>query len=92
MSRDAASAGGDRTELSQQFYREYKEDLLYAAGLGSRPIEAGDRAAIERAFTALGWTRRQQLMFADGAPADSIFHTLRSELRKPQRGSGRAAA
>ena len=48
MSRDAASAGGDRTELSQQFYREYKEDLLYAAGLDSRPLEAGDQAAIER--------------------------------------------
>jgi hypothetical protein len=92
MSRDAASADEDRTALNQQFYWEYKDDLLYAAGLDSRPLDVEDQAVIEVAFLALGWTRQQQLMFADGAPVGAISHKLRRALRKTNHRSAREAA
>lgn len=87
-----AALGGDGTALSQHFYREYCDDLLYAAGLDGRPLVAGDQALVEAAFVALGWTLRQQRMFVDGAPAGSITPKLQRALRKTLARSGPTAA
>ncbi|RKR30300.1 hypothetical protein [Arthrobacter oryzae] len=92
MHRYAALPGEGRTALSQQFYQEYRDDFLYAAGLDSRPLVVADRAVIEAAFIALGWTPQQQLMFVEGAPDGSITHKLRRELRKRPQRPGHAEA
>jgi hypothetical protein len=70
--RYAVLASEGRTALSRQFYLEYRDELLYAAGLNSSPLVAADQVVIEAAFVALGWTLQQQLMFVEGAPDDLI--------------------
>ncbi|HEX9228381.1 MAG TPA: hypothetical protein VF885_17405 [Arthrobacter sp.] len=92
MHRQTAPASDGRAALSQQFYQEYRDDLLYAAGLDSRPLVVADQSVVKAAFSALGWTPEQQLMFVEGAPDGSITPKLRRALRKTPQHPGQVEA
>lgn len=80
-------ARNEQAVQARQFYNEIKARFLLAGGLDDRTLQMGDLDAVSQAVTTLGWTRRQQAMFADGAPRKSMSNNLRGLMRQKFLGS-----
>lgn len=80
-------ARNEQSAQARRFYNENVARFLLAAGLEDRLLHMENLDAVRQAVRALGWTRHEQAMFADGAPRKAMSNSIRGLMRQRSLGS-----